>query len=153
VAEDTRLTVDHDQGNDYSFTVQKDARLPLTPDWSATLGIEYRSQARWLDAQPFARFDVAYVGESLNSLEGIESVVSGNPPETQDAYQTGDLRFGLESEQWSASIFVNNVWNEYAELFINNRWGNANAIGNWSGGQRVSVLRPRTIGLQLRFDF
>ena len=77
--------------------VQDGARLPLTPDWSATLGIEYRSSGQLLDAQPFARFDFAYVGESVNSLEGIESVVSGNPAEIQDAYETGDLRFGLEA--------------------------------------------------------
>jgi iron complex outermembrane receptor protein len=153
VSEATTFTVVDDQGQDYSFTVQDGARLPLTPDWTATFGLEYRSSARWLDAQPFARFDYSYVGESLNSLEGIESVVSGNPPEVQEDYQTGDLRVGLESERWSASVFVDNVWNEYAELYINNRWGNATAIGNWAGGQRVSVLRPRTIGLQLRFDF
>ena len=72
------------------------ARLPLTPDWTATLGIEYRSSGQLFNAQPFARFDFAYVGESVNSLEGIESVVSGNPPVVQDAYETGDLRFGLD---------------------------------------------------------
>ena len=87
------------------------------------------------------------------SLEGIESVVSSNPTETQEAYQTGDLRFGLDADNWSASIFVDNVWNEYADLFINNRYGNADGVGGWAGGKRVSVLRPRTIGVQLRFDF
>jgi len=89
----------------------------------------------------------------LLHLEGIESVVSNNPAETQGAYQTGALRFGVDADNWSASIFVDNVWNEYAELFINNRFGNADGVGGWAGGQRVSVLRPRTIGIQLRFDF
>jgi outer membrane receptor protein involved in Fe transport len=77
----------------------------------------------------------------------------GQRPQTQDSYTTGDLRFGLESESWSASLYVNNVWNEYAELFFSNRWGNSEPIGGWHGGQRVSVLAPRTIGLQLRFNF
>ena len=85
-----------DDGKLLGFTVQDGARLPLTPDWSATLGIEYRSSGQLFDAQPFARFDFAYVGESVNSLEGIESVVSGNPPVVQDAYETGDLRIGLD---------------------------------------------------------
>ncbi len=40
----------------------------LTPDWQATLGIEYRASGQLFDAQPYARFDLAYVGESVNSL-------------------------------------------------------------------------------------
>ena len=132
-----------DEGNPLGFTVQDGARLPLTPDWSATLGVEYRSSGQLLDAQPFARFDVAYVGESVNSLEGIESVVSGNAPVVQDAYTTGDLRIGLDGDAWSASFFVDNVWDERAEIFVSNRW----AV------QRVSVNPPRTYGLQARFKF
>ena len=42
---------------------------------------------------------------------------------TQDAYETGDLRFGLEGENWSGSLFVDNVWDERAKLFLSNRWG------------------------------
>ena len=127
-----------DEGNPLEFTVLDGARLPLTPDWSATLGIEYRSSGQLFDAQPFARFDVAYVGESVNSLEGIESVVSGNDPVVQDAYTTGDLRIGLDGDAWSASFFVDNVWDERADLFFSNRW----AV------QRLSVNPPRTYGLQ-----
>jgi outer membrane receptor protein involved in Fe transport len=140
----TTLTLTDSTGTDFSFTVSDGARLPLTPDWSATLGLEYRSAASsLLNAHPFARFDIAYVGESVNSLEGIESVVSGNPVAVQPAYQTGDLRMGLEGENWSASLFVNNVWDERADLFLSNRWAT----------QRQSVNRPRTIGVQFRYDF
>ena len=139
----TTLTLTDDLGNDFTFTVSDGARLPLTPDWTATLGIEYRPAGQLLNAKPFARFDVSYVGKSINSLEGIESVVSGNPPQIQDAYQTGDLRFGLDGEHWSGSIFVDNVWDERANLFLSNRW----AV------QRQSMNRPRTVGVQFRYDF
>jgi iron complex outermembrane receptor protein len=132
-----------EEGNPLGFTVQDGARLPITPDWQATLGIEFRPSAQLFDAQPFARFDFAYVGESVNSLEGIESVVSLTPVQTQDAYETGDLRLGLEADGWSASFFVDNVWDERAELFFSNRW----AV------QRLSVNPPRTYGLQARFKF
>jgi outer membrane receptor protein involved in Fe transport len=126
------------------FIVTKGARLPLTPDWTATLGIEYRSPGRLLNAQPFARFDYAYQGESVNSLEGIDAVVgTGAVVDIQDAYQTGDFRFGLEGENWSGSIFVDNVWDERAELYFSNRW----AV------QRLSVNQPRTIGVQFRYEF
>ena len=102
--------------------MDKGARLPLTPDWSASLGLEFRPGGRILDAEPYARFDYAYVGDSVNSLEGIESVVSDNPAETQAAYSTGDLRVGLEAESWTASLFVDNLWDERAEQFLSNRW-------------------------------
>ena len=128
-----------DEGNPLEFTVPEGARLPLTPDWSATLGIEYRSSGQLFNAQPFARFDVAYVGESVNSLGGYRI---GRDPATarscQDAYETGDLRIGLDGDGWSASFFVDNVWDERAELFFSNRW----AV------QRLSVNPPRTYGLQ-----
>jgi len=126
------------------FTVTKGARLPLTPDWTATLGIEYRSPGRLLNAQPFARFDYAYQGESVNNLAGVEAVVAAGGVQIQDAYQTGDFRFGLQGENWSGSIYVDNVWDERAELFFSNRWGPV---------QRLSVNRPRTIGLQFRYEF
>jgi len=138
-SEDTTLVL----GEDLDLFVPKGERLPLTPDWTATVGIEYRASAQWFNAQPFARFDFAYVGESVNSLEGIESVVNLTPVDTQDAYETSDLRLGLDGDRWSASLFVDNIWDERAELFFNNRWG----------VQRLSINPPRTYGLQLRFQF
>ena len=144
VAESTVLDfgVDED-GEPLQVPVLKGARLPLTPDWTASVGIEYRSDAQWFNAQPFARFDFAYVGESVNALEGIGSAVNLNPADVQDAYSTGDLRFGLDGDSWSGSIFIDNVWDERAELFFSDRWAK----------QRLSVNQPRTYGLQLRYKF
>jgi outer membrane receptor protein involved in Fe transport len=139
----TSFSVDDGSGGTFDFFVPGGERLPLTPEWSATIGIEYRSTGRWWNAQPWARFDYAYVGDSVNSLEGIESVVSASAVETQDAYDTGDLMFGLESDKWSASVFVDNVWDERAEIFLSNRWAK----------QRLSINRPRTFGVQFRYHF
>ncbi len=141
VSEATELVLDP---NFDPIPVTKGARLPLTPDWTASLGIEYRARGRLWNAQPFARLDLAYVGESVTSLEGIESVVAECAVETQDAYETGDFRFGLESEGgWSASLFVDNAWDERATVFRSCRW----AV------PRMSINRPRTIGLQFRYDW
>lgn len=142
VSDATVLTLT-DGVNDYEIPVTQGARLPLTPEWTASLGIEYRSPGRLLNAQPFARLDLAYVGESVNTLEGIESVVGPGNVTTQKAYDTGDFRIGLESEDWTVSLFVDNVWDERANLFLSNRW----AV------QRQAINRPRTIGLQFRYHF
>jgi hypothetical protein len=143
VSQATTLTLVDEGGTTYEFDVTDGARLPLTPDWSATLGIEFRPRGQLLNAQPFARFDFAYVGDSVNNLEGIESVVAPSGVQDLDSYQTGDLRLGLEGERWSGSFFVDNVWDERANLFLSNRW----AL------QRQSVNRPRTFGLQFRYEF
>jgi outer membrane receptor protein involved in Fe transport len=143
IAEASTFTVTDDTNTSYSFTVTDGARLPLTPDWTATLGVEFRPDMTFMGGEPFARFDYAYVGDSVNSLEGIESVVSGNPVYEHPSYQTGDFRVGVQTEAWTASLFVDNVWDEEAEIFMNNRW----AV------RRLSVNRPRTVGVQFRYEF
>jgi outer membrane receptor protein involved in Fe transport len=137
------LSVTDEDGNVFTFAVSDGARLPISPDWSGSLGLEFRPDMRLLQAQPFARFDYSYTGASVNSLEGIESIVSGNPVERQDAYEIGNLRFGLESDRWTGSIFVNNLWDERADLFISNRWK----------VPRQAVNRPRSIGVNFHYNF
>jgi len=79
----------------------------------------------------------------VNNLEGLESVVSQNGVTTQDAYETGDFRVGLEGDHWSTSLFVSNIWDERAVTYTSNRWAR----------QRLTILQPRTYGLQFRYSF
>jgi outer membrane receptor protein involved in Fe transport len=123
--------------------VEKGARLPLTPKFSASLGLEFRPEGLLWNAKRYARFDYSYVGDSVNALEGIEAVVSSGLIATQHAYSTGDLRLGLDGDHWSGSFFVENLWDERAELYVSNRWN----------APRLSVNRPRSIGIQLRYNF
>ena len=55
----------------------------------------------------------------------------------------GDIRFGLEGEHWSGSFFVQNMSDERAVTFRSNRWAEP----------RLSILQPRTLGLQFRYEF
>ena len=138
----TLTVISKRDGQPYSFSVQDGARLPLTPSWNAALGVEYRPQLTLGSGKPWARFDYAYVGSSVNSLTGIESVVTGNPVSTQDPYRIGNLRVGIDGKHWSGSLFIDNIWDERANLFLSNRWT----------VQRESVNRPRTIGMQVHYD-
>jgi outer membrane receptor protein involved in Fe transport len=147
------LELTDDLGRVFGVPVQKGARLPLTPDWQASLGFEWRPRGQLLNAQPFARLDLAYVGEVVTSLEGIQSVVGAGGVESLDAYETGDLRFGLEGERWTASLFVDNVWDERAVQFLGKRWGDLSAPDFAHTTQRLTINRPRTIGLQFRYEF
>ncbi len=143
VSEATTLTLTDEDGVDYVREVEEGARLPLTPDWSGALGIEWRSRGQLVNAQPFARLDFAYVGEVVTNLEGFESVVGQAGVSIQAPYETADFRVGLEGEQWSGSLFVENLADERAVTFRSNRWAQP----------RLSIIRPRTYGLQFRYDF
>ncbi len=142
-SEASTFSATNEDGDTFEFQVTKGARLPLSPEWSGALGIEFRPGGLIFNAQPYFRFDYSYVGESVNSLEGIESVVQDRPVDTQKAYSIGDLRFGLDGDHWSGSIFIDNVWDERADLFLSNRWG----------VQRQAINPPRTLGIQVRYTF
>ena len=144
IPDDTVLTLVNEETQEvFTRSIEGGARLPLTPDWSGSLGIEWRPRGELLNAQPFVRADLAYVGEVVTNLEGFESVIGQAGVSTQDAYETGDLRFGLEGDGWSGALFIRNVWDERATTFRSNRW----AV------PRLSIIQPRTYGVQFRYDF
>jgi hypothetical protein len=74
---------------------------------------------------------------------GVEAIVGSAAAEKQPAYDTGAVRVGLDAASWSAALFVDNVWDERGVTFISNRWAK----------QRVSLIHPRTVGLQLHYRF
>ena len=96
ISEATVLTLVDDAGRVYERPVEQGARLPLTPDWSASLGIEWRSRGELLNAQPFVRADFAHVGEVVTNLEGFESVIGQAGVIDPGRLRDGDIRFGLE---------------------------------------------------------
>ena len=130
----------------FTLDVDEGSRLPITPDWKASLSAEYTFQGELLGAEPYIRFDYAHTGESINALEGLEPIVSleSDPPTTiQKAYDVGDFSMGLDAETWSASFYIDNVWDERGTTFVNNRWAE----------RRFGVNQPRTFGVTFRKRF
>ncbi len=119
-------------------------QLPIAPEEKGSIAIQYTFQRDLFEAEPFVRVDWAYVGDSVNSLDGTESIVFTQGATDQPSYDIGNLRMGLDAEQWSATFYVNNITDENAKQFYNNRWGSK---------QRVSINKPRNIGLTLRYRF
>jgi outer membrane receptor protein involved in Fe transport len=130
-------------GTPIERSAEKGTRLPLTPDWKASLSVERYFSGRIWGAEPSFAVSVAHTGESVSSLSGIQSVEFNQPVRTQDAYTLVNLRFGLNGEDWSAGLYVNNATNEYAEEFYNDRWAQT----------RLGVNRPRTMGVSFRKSF
>jgi outer membrane receptor for ferric coprogen and ferric-rhodotorulic acid len=90
------------------------------------------------------RLDWSYVGDSVNSLDGTESIVFTQGPTDQPSYDIGNFRMGLDADTWSGTLFVDNVTDEVAKQFYSNRWGSS---------QRISVNKPRTVGVTMRWKF
>jgi iron complex outermembrane recepter protein len=129
--------------SDRATTVTGGTRLPIMPDWKGSASIQYSFMAELLGGQPYVRVDHTYQGESTSSLEGIQSIIFANPVRTHDAYNITDIRFGIDADDWSAALFVDNVFDERAEQFFNDRWAQT----------RLSINRPLTVGLTYRRHF
>jgi hypothetical protein len=94
-------------------------------------------------SKPTLGITYSYTGESINSLGGIASTEVINPVRTQEAYSIVNIRASLENDSWSATLFVHNAFDEYAQQFFNDRWIQ----------QRLTVNRPRTFGINFRKNF
>jgi outer membrane receptor protein involved in Fe transport len=139
ISEDAVLFADTDE----PVTVTGGTQLPIMPDWKGSLAVEYRFSQELLGGEPYIRLDHAYNGEATSSLEGIQSIVFVNPVRILDPYHITDLRFGIDAEGWSAALYVENVFDERAEQFFNDRWAQT----------RLSINQPLTFGVSYRKYF
>ena len=131
------------EGAPVDRSAKKGTRLPLTPDMKASLNVERYLDNKIWGAEPSFAFGIQHTGDSVSSLSGIQSIEAATLARKQSAYTLVNLRFGLDAEDWSANLYVNNAADEYAEEFFNDRWFQT----------RLSVNRPRTIGINYRRHF
>ena len=61
----------------------------------------------------------------------------------QDAYTTVSVSAGIDKDNWGVELFVNNLFDEDGIVNIN----------TFDYVPRVSVVRPRTVGLRFRWDY
>ncbi len=114
--------------------------LPRVPDVKWNISSRYNFRVMENDA--FLQASYTHTGESYNLLYGTAASASATRSQ-QDAYQILNLAVGVETDDWSAEIFVANATDERGEVFINGA----------SYDQRITTNRPRTIGLRFRQMF
>ncbi|WP_019528016.1 TonB-dependent receptor [Dasania marina] len=119
-------------------------RLPISPDQKGSLGLEYNFQEQWLGMDPYVKFDYSYVGNSVNSVAGLGATALEGSVVEQDHYETMDFAVGMSNEEWSGSLKLENMFDERAQQFFNERWGTA---------KRVSINKPRNLTLTVRRSF
>ncbi len=117
--------------------------LPIVPDVKGSLNINVNLPTEFMGATPYLFLSYNYTGESVNSLAGIEPLETETALRRQASYDTLDFQAGIDNGTWSATLFVDNLTDENAELFFNNRWNQ----------QRLSRNQPRTFGVNFRYNF
>jgi outer membrane receptor protein involved in Fe transport len=121
----------------------KGTRLPIVPDWKGSLMAQYNFNDQLWNATPYLIGVYQYQGDSVNSLAGISSTFGSNTVRTHPSYSIFNLRFGLDSLNWSVALYVDNVFNKYAKVLYNDRWIKT----------RLSTSRPRTFGINYRYTW
>ena len=113
-------------------------RVPGAPEENASAGLQYNFSLsdRW---GGYARADYVYVG-NVHYQFGQGATANSL---LQGGYGQGNLRLALQHEQLSIELFGRNVTDKRA----------AEATGDPAQGGYVYLLRPREIGVELRYAF
>jgi outer membrane receptor protein involved in Fe transport len=144
---DTNVNTDDEDG----FEIVAGLRLPVVPSYKASAWLEYSSPASLFGAQNwFFRTQWSHTGDSLNILEPID-MSDPNPQFKNPAYTIGDVRVGLQGEDWEASVFINNVTDERATYTTNTgmmEWAAAQVAEGRPHHQTLFTNRPMEMGIR-----
>lgn len=113
------------------------ARLPGSPKVNANLSAQYDFDV--VGRRAFVRADSLYAGEFYGDLQETPALAAGG-------YATIDVSGGVALGAFGVGIFVRNLTDKSAFTYR----GNARRPRDPDFGSR---LRPRTVGLQLTYDF
>ena len=117
--------------------------LPFVSEWSFGLSAGYE----W----PFAGDATAYVGGTAGYTGerpiGFDQREADGSLTEVDSYTTLDLRAGLRYERWSFEVYGKNLSDEEGITSV----VTSNTIA--TGRADVAMIRPRTYGLTVGFDF
>lgn len=111
--------------------------LPLVPEYQAYLRGRYERSVDW----DFA--DTAFVQASGSFASHSFSSLVAEVRERQAGYAIFNASAGIAKNDWSAEVFVDNVFDKRAELFINEQ----------DDIPRVTTNRPMTAGVKFNYRF
>ena len=114
-------------------------RLPAVP--TSNFGLSARYDMAIMDGwDASASLDYAYVGEETLGFDTRLSPLMGN-------YSDLGARIGIVHADWEATLYVANLTDENANVFAFGNPFNMGAVG------QVTPLRPRTVGLELTWNY
>ncbi|MEC9415642.1 MAG: TonB-dependent receptor, partial [Pseudomonadota bacterium] len=124
----------------FAVVVQDEGReLPLTPETQFSIRGRYEWETANGDA--YAQMGIKHASKALNSIVDTKD----EPNTYQKAYTIVDMATGIRNvrNNWGMELYVQNLGDERAQLHINRQ----------DFFERVTVNRPRTVGLRISYDF
>ncbi len=124
--------------------------LPLVPDYKASVWGQFNWPVDLFGAgnSAYVRAQWSFQGDSFNILQDTEFA---NPRTLNEGYNIGDLRFGIQAEDWDVALFVNNVTDERANYTTNTgmmEHAFANLADSRGEVARIYTNRPREYGIR-----
>ena len=129
--------VDAVLANDSSIG-QKGMDLPGSADINFSLGAQY-DFLLFGDVESFARLDYAYIGEYFSTIAKTD-VSAGD-------FGQVDMKVGVELNNISADLFVDNLTDEDGLTWTES------VLTTFSPSRRGYRIRPRTVGINLQYQF
>ena len=116
--------------------------LPGSSDFNLSLGVQY--DFTLANHNSFARIDYTYVSEYFSTIDADKSSTTPTPA---GGFGQVNLKAGMEFDQITMDIFVNNLTNDDGLTWVESLAVTAGADSN------AYRIRPRTIGLNLSYQF
>jgi iron complex outermembrane recepter protein len=135
-----------------SLNVTNGERIAVVPQVSGSFAIDYTHPIT-ASINGFAHFDVRYQGSALTGYAPTDA------GQYTAAYSIGDLRVGADLPAGlKVSVFVNNLWDERAQLFLNtspvcSSIPCASFNPDVPGSLRMFIAQPRTVGITVLKKF
>ncbi len=139
-----------DEDVNVTIPVPAGSRLPLSPEFKGSFYAQYAWPVDWLgSSDAYVRLQWSHTSDMLNVFEPLVLFDDGPAPQfTMPAYSIGDIRFGLNADDWSLQLFVSNLTDERAVLF-----DNPFEFDYFFGHGRQTVNRPREYGIRYSRSF
>lgn len=148
----TWLDAKLDEDVEALITIPKGSRLPLSPEFKASIYGQYDWDVDWFGSKAngaYVRLQWSFTGDMLNQVEPLTTPDDGPSPQLkQPSYNIGDLRFGITGDTWTTQLFVKNITDERAVLF-----DNPFEMDRFWGRGRQTVNRPREYGIRFIKSF
>jgi len=115
--------------------------LPGVPDETLSLTMNYHAPELISGFDGYARLDGTYTSSTYNTYEQGQFAFGRAE---MGAYTLANLRLGLTRDDWDLSLYIKNLTDERADLFVDQ---------SDFGPQQIRRNRPRTVGVNIRKSF
>ncbi len=141
--------------------LKKGNRLPTVPRFQMAATLSYTTPVSH-DYDGFVIATVQHVGSRFTQtgdqspgfgVVDLTIIPFGDPDRATfvfdpklDSYQIGNLRIGVRNDRWELSFWINNIWDERAQLALDRERGTLARVG-------FLTNQPRTFGFTVRAQY